>query len=86
MITEFYIRSDLFLYLCRQHQIPESHITDKADLRQDLGLDSISLLQLILYFEVRYNIRINPALFVGKLQFGQICSNIKTIITEQHGI
>ncbi len=86
MITESYIRSDLSLYLCRQHQIPESHITDKADLRQDLGLDSISLLQLILYFEARYNICVNPILFVDKLQFGQICSNIKTIITEQHGI
>lgn len=85
MITEFDIRSDLFRYLCRQHQIPQSHIMDKADLRMDLGLDSISLLQLILYAEARYNIRINPALFVGKLQFGQICSSIKTIISEQHG-
>ncbi len=57
--------------------IQDVEITEETNFKEDLGVDSLDLLELVMAFEEEYNIELNPEELEGIATVGDIAEFIK---------
>lgn len=62
--------------------VADVEITEETNFKDDLGVDSLDLLELVMAFEEEYNIELNPEELEGIATVGDITEFIKKY-TEQ---
>ena len=60
-----------------QLNIEDAEITEETSFKDDLGVDSLDLLELVMAFEEEYNIELNPEELEGIVTVGDIAEFIK---------
>ena len=60
-----------------QLNIDDIEITEDTSFKDDLGVDSLDLLELVMAFEEEYDIELNPEELEGIQTVGDICEFIK---------
>ena len=60
-----------------QLNIDDVEITEETSFKDDLGVDSLDLLELVMAFEEEYNIELNPEELEGISTVGDIMEFIK---------
>ncbi|MBO7334667.1 MAG: acyl carrier protein [Lachnospiraceae bacterium] len=60
-----------------QLNIDDVEITEDTSFKDDLGVDSLDLLELVMAFEEEYNIELNPEELEGISTVGDIMEFIK---------
>ena len=60
-----------------QLNIDDAVITEETSLKDDLGVDSLDLLELVMAFEEEYNIELNPEELEGIQTVGDVMDYIK---------
>lgn len=60
-----------------QLNIEDADITEETSFKDDLGVDSLDLLELVMAFEEEYNIELNPDELEGIYTVGDILEYIK---------
>ena len=60
-----------------QLNIDDMDITEDTSFKDDLGVDSLDLLELVMAFEEEYNIELNPEELEGISTVGDIMEFIK---------
>ena len=60
-----------------QLNIDDVEITEDTSFKDDLGVDSLDLLELVMAFEEEYNIELNPEELEGISTVGEIMEFIK---------
>lgn len=60
-----------------QLNIEDADITEDTSFKDDLGVDSLDLLELVMAFEEEYNIELNPDELEGIYTVGDILEYIK---------
>ena len=60
-----------------QLNIDDAVITEETSFKDDLGVDSLDLLELVMAFEEEYNIELNPEELEGILTVGDVMDYIK---------
>lgn len=57
--------------------VEDTEITEETSFKDDLGVDSLDLLELVMAFEEEYNIELNPEELEGINTVGDITEFIK---------
>ena len=60
-----------------QLNIDDAVITEETSFKDDLGVDSLDLLELVMAFEEEYNIELNPEELEGIQTVGDVMDYIK---------
>ncbi len=60
-----------------QLNLDDVEITEETSFKDDLGVDSLDLLELVMAFEEEYNIELNPEELEGISTVGDIMEFIK---------
>ena len=60
-----------------QLNIDDAVITEETSYKDDLGVDSLDLLELVMAFEEEYNIELNPEELEGIQTVGDVMDYIK---------
>ena len=60
-----------------QLNIEDVEITEETSFKDDLGVDSLDLLELVMAFEEEYNIELNPEELEGISTVGDVMEFIK---------
>ncbi len=60
-----------------QLNIDDVEITEETSFKDDLGVDSLDLLELVMAFEEEYNIELNPEELEGISTVGDVMEFIK---------
>jgi len=60
-----------------QLNIDDAVITEETSFKDDLGVDSLDLLELVMAFEEEYNIELNPEELEGIQTVGDVMEYIK---------
>jgi len=68
---------DRVIEIIKQQLNLEGELSPETSFKDDLGVDSLDLLELVMAFEEEYDIELNPEELEGIETVGDICEFIK---------
>ena len=77
-INEIYAKVDAFLV--DELEIDESKIAEDARLKEDLGIDSLEVVDVIVLVEQEFGFKMRPEQFRELKTYGQFCEFIANLV------
>lgn len=65
-------------FLIENLEIDEENISDDADLKDDLGIDSLDFVDIVVIVDKNFGFKIKPEEMVGVKTFSQFCDYIES--------
>jgi acyl carrier protein len=82
-MTRVEIEKTVKEFLIEELEIEESKIAPEANLKDDLGIDSLDFVDIVVIIERKFGFKINPEEMTGITTLSQFCDYIETKVGDK---